>query len=713
MLVASALFGLGSMKAAYLPQILPLLVGFSSAASLGSAGLLLSHARAQRSSHHLFLGCAYIIYTVLAAMYLATFPDIFANRGGRLGSDQVALDLWILWHAAFPLLVMVAGFMSLVGQETQRRLTSTKAVVRAAIASLLLALVCGSAIIAGGPSLPKLVVRGDFSEITRFGIAPTLIALYFVAIYVTIGTQKRSDMFAVLVGLLFASSLDSLLGISFSRFTVGWYAGKVTGLIASSLLVVTYVIQFSRMNARRWSHNEEYLKTMERRYDEVSLLAETRLEIDTLTGLWTRNTWLQALRHELQAGSELSVVVLDMDRFRDVNDLAHPGAGDEVLAAIAARIRGVARAWPENRLGIGRSGVDGFLMFLPAVDVSRFVGKLITAMDLPHHVGDHVLRLTASIGIAQTDSGRTPIDELLRRADLAMLNAKSQGGNRVRLFTALDEALSLRRKALRVAMVDAVRLDEYRLVYQPIWSLATGTMVSAEALIRWESASLGSVGPAEFIPEAERTDEMLRIGSWVIGRALERLGRWNYDEDRHLTLAINVSFRQILDPNFFREVTDLLIKHRVDPHSVEFEVTETVAMVDTKAAISLLGRFRALGIRIALDDFGTRYSSLTYLHELPADIVKLDKSFVDGLPGDPKSLAIVSNLLRLSHELGREVVAEGVETFEQLAMLRQAGCDYAQGYLLAKPLSEEDFLSLAPSNAAIFPLTSSDREAFG
>ncbi|MBY6260884.1 EAL domain-containing protein [Azospirillum sp. 412522] len=413
---------------------------------------------------------------------------------------------------------------------------------------------------------------------------------------------------------------------------------------------------------------------------------------DFLTGLPNRAyliRWLRERREDApESGrSDLALLFLDLDGFKVVNDSLGHAVGDRVLVATAERIAGL--------LGPGefvaRLGGDEFVVAVPAGQEEAIARAraLETAFQRPLRAGGMDLRVGLSIGLAVDDGTGDDPDSLLRDADIALYRAKEHGKGRTVLFDAsLREAILIRSRLQR-DLTPSLEAGDIFLVYQPIVSLPDARLTGFEALVRWRHPDLGLVSPAQFIPIAEETGQILPLGRHVLERAVEQLARWRrMAGGAALTVNVNLSARQMWDERYVDDMLDFLADGRAD--GLKVEVTESMTVNDHDQARAILERFHALGVALCMDDFGTGYSSLSHLGRLPFDVVKIDKSFVSALGTDPRQESLLRGIVELAHRIGLEVVAEGVETEGERAVLTRIGCDYAQGYLFARPLSVAD-----------------------
>ncbi len=423
---------------------------------------------------------------------------------------------------------------------------------------------------------------------------------------------------------------------------------------------------------------------------------------DPLTRLPNREAFVGTIEkalHQTKGKSEdtpVIVVFMDFDRFKVINESLGHQAGDQVLALIAQRLR--QQLGPEAR--IARVGGDEFALLLTGIDAEtagQQMDKLQNALSAPLTLNGQKLPSTISMGMAITQAGldHKPSD-LLRDAHTAMYRAKALGKSRFEIFAAgmLTEAVN--RLQLESDLISALDNQEFLLYYQPIIRLSTGEIAGFEALVRWHQKDRGFILPSMFIPAAEESGLIMPLGQWIFREACLQLKSWHdqFPELQHLTMSINLSNRQFGQTDLVNQIEQALKETRVKGDCVRLEITESMVMGDVDAAIDLMLRLKSLDLKLAIDDFGTGYSSLSYLHRFPMDTLKVDKSFVGRLEKSLEDQAIIHTILTLGKKLGMEVVAEGVETQEQVEMLKSEHCDYGQGYFFAKPLSQEAVIEL-------------------
>jgi diguanylate cyclase (GGDEF)-like protein/PAS domain S-box-containing protein len=410
---------------------------------------------------------------------------------------------------------------------------------------------------------------------------------------------------------------------------------------------------------------------------------------DALTGLPNRALLLDRLERALARSRSVALLFIDLDRFKLINDSLGHSSGDEVLRAIADLLRSGLRSQDT----LARIGGDEFVACcedIPEAEIIQIVRRLEDRLRAPLGLGDRQLHISASIGIAIGDRHDTP-ESLLREADAAMYMAKANGRGCHAVFDA-DADVGWDRLALEEALRHGIEHGELEVHYQPELSLTDASVFGVEALVRWRRPSLGLISPGEFIPMAEETGLVVPLGTWVLREACRQVVRWRaeHPEWAPSTCSVNLSARQLADPGLVDLVGEVLEETGLPPETLWLEITESVLMEDTKVTAEVLSGLRDLGVHLAVDDFGTGYSSLLYLKRFPVSVLKIDRSFVDGLAREAEDTGIVTAVIDLAHSLGLQAIAEGVETPAQLQELCELGCDLAQGYLWTKPLPADE-----------------------
>jgi diguanylate cyclase (GGDEF)-like protein/PAS domain S-box-containing protein len=418
---------------------------------------------------------------------------------------------------------------------------------------------------------------------------------------------------------------------------------------------------------------------------------------DSLTNLPNRILFKKTLQKKLDDSKSkevmIAVMFIDFDRFKQVNDLLGHDIGDLLLQEIAKRLKSCVRS---NDM-VARMGGDEFTILLPGVfetENARTVAqKIIDAFKHPFNINSNEIYITPSIGISISNIDGTEADTLIKRADTAMYYAKELGRNTYQFFKPEMEFNAIERMLHENELRNAITNQEFQLVYQPKINLETGRMNGIEALLRWQHPEKGEISPAKFIPLAEETGLINSIGSFSLLQACKQNKEWQLAGYSPVCISVNISTQQLKHPDFIDIVLFALNESKLHPKWLELEITESSMMEDVNLTIDKLTRLKKLGVTFSIDDFGTGYSSLNYLKELPINTLKIDQSFVRDIPSDRDDIAIIEAIISLAHSLELNVIAEGVETEEQLALLREKGCDDAQGYLLGRPVSSGEIFN--------------------
>jgi diguanylate cyclase (GGDEF)-like protein len=415
---------------------------------------------------------------------------------------------------------------------------------------------------------------------------------------------------------------------------------------------------------------------------------------DPLTGLPNRGLFLDRLERAIAYSirhpqSQFTVIFLDLDRFKVVNDRVGHVAADQVLAALARRLEGCLRQGDT----VARLGGDEFgLLLQDATDPTVVAHRVQQELLQPFEVGGQQILVTASLGIALSSTGIERPEDVLRDADAAMYRAKARGRARFEIADAELHARSLQQLELESQLREAVEGGQLRLHFQPVVLMETRALAGFEALLRWEHPVRGLTTPEDFIPLAEQSGLIMSLGRWALREGCRQMQAWRREHPGcgALWLSVNLSSRQFLHPQLVQEIHDVLAETGLPPDRLRLEITESVIMDDPAAVGGILHRLRAAGIRVAVDDFGTGYSSLAYLHRLPLDTLKIDRSFVHQMHEDPTLEAVIQTVISLSGRLRLETVAEGVETDEEARALHRMGCRFGQGFLFSHPLAPAD-----------------------
>jgi diguanylate cyclase (GGDEF)-like protein/PAS domain S-box-containing protein len=415
---------------------------------------------------------------------------------------------------------------------------------------------------------------------------------------------------------------------------------------------------------------------------------------DTLTGLPNRallidRLGLAILRRKRNEVHGFAVLFLDLDGFKLVNDSLGHAIGDQLLIAIGRRLEGCVREGDT----VARLGGDEFVILAEDIgeprDAYQMADRALDELQSPFALNGRELVVAASVGIVVSGPNYDRAEDVLRDADIAMYQAKAQGKAGHVIFDKAMHTVAVTRLKLETDLRYAAVRQEFRLHYQPIVSIRTGQIISFEALLRWNHPECGLVPPDEFIPVAEETKLILPIGLWVLREAAGQLRQWQleFPASAPLAVAVNLSCRQFLQPDLIHQIERILLETGLDARCLRLEITESALMERLEPGLAALARLKALGVRLVMDDFGKGYSSFSYLHQFPFDTLKIDRTFIARLGTGDESAAIVRTIIAMAKSLGLDVVAEGVETADQLTVLRKLGCEFGQGYFFSRPLS--------------------------
>jgi diguanylate cyclase (GGDEF)-like protein len=555
-------------------------------------------------------------------------------------------------------------------------------------------------------------LAGITSLLALTGYAYGISAFYGVGSQIAMALPTAATFFTVAVGVLCARPTQGVMAVV-SSDTSG---GAMVRRLLPAVLVVPAVLGFIQIGGRGpmhfdpavgswlfvvvimtvfavligWNAKLLFRSDLERAASEQTLTHQATH--DVLTQLPNRRMFLDHLEQQMtranSAGVSTPILFLDLDLFKVVNDSLGHVVGDELLIAAGARIQQCAG---EHDM-VARFSGDEFIILLMepatrerAIEVADCVKR---EFGRPFTLDEHEVYTTVSIGIAFSEPEDTPVT-LIRHADIAMYRAKARGKARHEFFEPDMDLAVIRRLKLETELRRALANGELRVYYQPEVEIESGRLVGMEALVRWEHPERGLISPAEFMPVAEETGLVVPIGKWVLFEACRQAKEWQdtYRREIALVVSVNLSGQHLQQATLIEEVSTTLKETGIDPANVIIEITETVAMAGAETTIEILTKLKALGVRLAIDDFGTGFSSLAYLKRFPVDLLKIDKSFVDGVALNGHDTSIVQAVITLGHALGLTVIAEGVETPAQLNELRALGSELGQGYYFARPLS--------------------------
>lgn len=494
---------------------------------------------------------------------------------------------------------------------------------------------------------------------------------------------------------VFAEGLRSVLSGQREEFTFEypchspterrWFVARVTRFSAGGL--ARAVVAHEDITERRRA--EERLR-YQAFHDSLTNLANRQLFVDRLE---------QALARAERLESIVAVLFMDLDNFKIVNDSFGHEVGDQLLVAVAERFKSCLR----QKDTLARFGGDELVILVEDVesptDAGRMAERIIEELRKPFYLNGHEIFTSTSIGISLRDSADVSVDEMLRNADTAMYHAKRKDSGSYAMFEPAMHIRILRRLKLERDLKEAVARGQFKLHYQPLVDIKSGSIIGTEALVRWEHPERGLLSPNEFIPVAEETGLIVPLGKWVLAEACRQACAWRSEFATPLKMNVNLSVRQFQHPDLVEDVAEVLRQTGLEPACLSLEITESVAMIEPERTAAMLRELRELGLRLAIDDFGTGHSSLTYLiRRFRMDILKIDRSFIGEVANDPEYKVIVSGIVGIARGLNLEVVAEGIETAEQYELLQSVGCDTGQGYFFSRPLSGEALSALLSKN---------------
>ncbi|PNV83778.1 MAG: diguanylate cyclase [Sulfurimonas sp.] len=427
---------------------------------------------------------------------------------------------------------------------------------------------------------------------------------------------------------------------------------------------------------------------------EQKNILDYQTHYDSLTGLPNRVLFNDRLQHLIEVAKRknatFALLFVDLDRFKQINDSLGHVIGDKVLQIISKRLQRIIR----KEDTISRLGGDEFTILAQSLkkgeDASVLAQKIILSLSNAIYIDRHTLYVTSSIGISIFPDDGIESDNLLKNADAAMFKAKEEGRNNFQFYSSDMTELAFKRVMMETSLRKALANDEFSVYFQPQVNGKTDKMIGMEALVRWQHPDVGMIFPDKFIPLAQETGLILAIDSWVMKSAMTQVAKWYEMGLDPGILALNLSMKQLDQKGFADKLNLILIESGCKPQWIELEVTEGEIMKNPQSAIEVLGKISQMGIELAVDDFGTGYSSLSYLKHLPIDKLKIDKSFIDGLPNNEEDVSIAIAIIALAKSLKLSVIAEGVETLEQKEFLVENGCDYIQGYYYSKAISVEE-----------------------
>jgi len=571
----------------------------------------------------------------------------------------------------------------------------------------------------------------------EFALSQVIVASAIVLSFAAVTPQVAFYFFTVLFVVFGCGSL----GLSGRQSAIAWVAVTIAGALTMSavqarivipqqstaertLVLLCFIATLGRcillgslartlrlrlQDRRRQLHDSvRLLEERDRSLAQVNLELKRQATHDALTGIANRVLFVEQLQRAVSEHEPFAVCVLDLDRFKIINDSLGHGAGDALLKHVSQRLLNVARLSDS----VARAGGDEFLLLLRGVncveEIEILIARWMLALAQPYDVTGLELHVNPSIGIAHYPKDGASAEELLARADEAMYYAKRTGRNTFRFFDSSVMGFSRERLEIEAELRSALAKGQLVLHYQPKIDISTGEMRSVEALIRWNHPTRGAVLPGEFIPVAEESGLILAIGDWVIREACKQAREWQQRKLPPLRVAVNVSPLQFRQANFVKKISAALKEFSLDATFLEIELTEATLMSNAETSVNLLNELSELGVVVAVDDFGTGYSSMSYLQRFPIDKLKIDRSFISDVASNTGDASIVRAIISLAHGLRLKVIAEGVESEEQLGILRRMGCDQYQGFYRSAAVPPADIERFARRDQILQPHLEND-----
>jgi diguanylate cyclase len=608
--------------------------------------------------------------------------------------------------------IVTSGFALAItsgGRLTVRRLAGSAVIMGAGISAMHYMGMAAITILPGIAYDPLLVAVSIL-----IAIAASFVALWLF-FQLREGSSRLQQIKRIAAAVVMGLAISGMhyTGMAASRFSSGsfcrggvtlannWLAAAI-GMFALGLLVVTLV------TAVYDSHLQSRARIQALRLEQANAKLQHQATHDALTGLPNRLLFIDRLGREIahveRDGHVFAVLVVDLDRFKVINDTLGHGPGDQLLIEIARRLSSAIRSADT----VARTGGDEFLLLLTdireAPDAAVIAAKIISELDKSVSIGGTEVHTSASIGISVYPADGSDSDTLVAHADEAMYFAKQAGRNSFQFFSPGMSVFSRERLNLESELRRALPMQQFELHYQPKVDVATGRMNSVEALLRWRHPTRGLVGPLEFIPIAEETGLMLSIGEWVLREACRQARQWQREGLPFLRISVNISPIHFRQSKFLEIVRSALLDHDLEPQYLEIELTETTVMDHAETSVHILEELSRMGVIVSIDDFGTGYSSMSYLRRFPIDKLKIDRSFINDMTTNSDAAAIVKAIISLAHSLRLKVVAEGVETAEQLEQLRELGCDQFQGFYRSAAVLPSEIRDFVQKSAAVAAL---------
>ncbi len=673
----------------YFRQILLQWSGFS----LAAITVLLAFTQYKLSNDKiaLIIGLSVLFSGSLEALNILVIDGISLPYTDKNNLDAL---LWLLSNSIGGLILIVGLLLLLHRQDTKTLNLSTFILLTIFLVLVAVSLIYYAATVI---KLPVMWFSDSYLsrpyELITIGIYLSLILFIYPKAYKTYPSILTDSIFYIAITQIVISIYLMMLSNTpyDSAYNIAYFLKIITYLLPCICLIINYVASYSSV-----LHAQKRLSIKQR---ELKYIASH----DSLTNLFNRREFEDLLDKSIanasRSGGSLALLLIDLDNFKITNDTFGHIHGDELFKQFSNRLILITR---KGDL-LSRVGGDEFTLIATNLhspsSARQLAERILNELNSPYPISGKLITVTASIGIAIYPDDGTTTDDLLKKADLAMYKAKNSGKNTYQFYTEQLSCSQHRESEVETHLRKALQNDEFELHYQPKFNLITQEIIGAEILLRWHNEFLGSISPNEFIPIAESTGLIIDMGNWVLRKACEQVMKWEYLYNYMLPFSINISPIQLVHNQFLTILEATLRDYKYPTEYLELEITENLLMANNEEINKILHKLSSLGIKLSLDDFGKGYSSLNRLKTLPLDILKIDKEFISDIHNEKDKVIIIDIIIKLANELGMEIVAEGIETTQQLNYLVAKKCYIGQGFLLSKPLSANEFAKLAYTNS--------------
>ncbi|CEG56540.1 putative bifunctional diguanylate cyclase/phosphodiesterase [Legionella fallonii] len=672
----------------YFRQILLQWSGFSLAAI--TVLLAFTQYRLSNDKIALIIGLSVLFSGSLEALNILVIDGISLPYIEKNNLDAL---LWIFSNSISGLILIVGLTLLLHSNDEENLNLSTFILLATFLVLIAITLIYYAATVI---KLPTMWFKDAYFsrpyELVSIGIYLSLILFIYPKTYKTYPYILTDCIFYIAITQIVMSIYLMMLSNApyDSAYNIAYFLKIITYLLPCTCLIIHYVISYSSvLNAQK------RLKTKQR---ELKYIASH----DSLTNLFNRrefeNLLDKSIANAMRSGGSLALLLIDLDNFKTTNDTFGHIHGDELLKQFSNRLILITR---KGDL-LSRVGGDEFTLIATNLhspsSARQLAERILNELNSPYPISGKLITVTASIGIAIFPGDGDTTDDLLKKADLAMYKAKNCGKNTYQFYTEQLSYAQHRESEVETHLRKALQNDEFELHYQPKFNLINQEIIGAEILLRWHNEVLGSISPNEFIPIAESTGLIIDMGHWVLRKACEQVMKWDNLYDHMLPFSINISPIQLVHNQFLTILETTLHDYKYPMEYLELEITESLLMTNNEEINIVLNQISELGIKLSLDDFGKGYSSLNRLKTLPIDILKIDKEFISDIHNEKDKVIIIDIIIKLANELGMEIVAEGIETVQQLNYLIAKKCYIGQGFLMSKPVSAEEFAKLAYCN---------------